>query len=111
MSLSENAKTFYELGKKWMETKVDDSINNEAWVRLSDAQQEIDGLWIQIRDHRKTIEKLETERKTLADFQKRERGLLKQKLEPVFAELDFEDKWHVNPIMNRVRVIIKDLLK
>jgi len=41
-SLKEKAKTFYELGKEWMETKLVDDRNNEKWILVSVAQQEID---------------------------------------------------------------------
>jgi hypothetical protein len=62
--------------------------NTKKYVGVSVAQQEIDGLWIQIKDHRKTIDRLETERKTLADFMERERGLQKQKLQQLIHQWD-----------------------
>jgi len=78
--LKEKTKTFYELGKEWMETKVVDDRNNEKWVLVSVAQQEIDKL--------KTFR--DNAYKKWCDSQEeleRERGLQKQKLDKLIDEL------------------------
>ena len=96
MTIEEKAKTFYELGKEWMKTKVDDSINNEKWIRLEDAQQEIDDCRTSWQNLKDTIPKfdakislLETHLEAcnrLIDEMQRERGLLKQKLREHLAK-------------------------
>jgi hypothetical protein len=35
----------------------------------------------------------------------------KEKLQEILPELDLEDKWHVNPMMNRIRKIVVELSK
>jgi chromosome segregation ATPase len=96
MSLEEKAKTFYELGKEWMETKLVDDRNNEKWILVSVAQQEIDDCRTSWQNLKDTIPKfdakisfLETHLEAcnrLIDEMQRERGLLKQKLREHLAK-------------------------
>jgi len=94
MSLEQKAKTFYELGKEWMKTKVDDSINNEKWIRLEDAQQEIDQKNHAIAEMRDYLKAAVEGAMKLNDLQlkldewERERGLLKQKLREFWKWLE-----------------------
>jgi len=96
--IQEKAKTFYELGKEWMETKVVDDRNNEKWVLVSVAQQEIDKLKT-FRDN--AVKKWCDSQAEL----ERERGSLKQKLQQIAVEIENlrrqnqynykTDKWQV----------------
>jgi hypothetical protein len=116
MSLKEKAKTFYELGKEWMETKLVDDRNNEKWILVSVAQQEIDKLKT-FRDnaYKKWCE-------SQAELE-RERGLLKQKLRQTCDEirsklkfLDYE-QYHgdlaqsLNPTLKEINQLLMELLK
>ena len=111
MSLEQKAKTFYELGKEWMKTKVDDSINNEKWIRLSVAQQEIDDCRTSWQNLKDTIPKFDhkisfLENQIKSDNElieisqrarhelERERGLLKQKLHEMAVATSLE---HTHP--------------
>jgi hypothetical protein len=46
----------------------------------------------------------------IAESRRIELDGLKRKAKLILPELDLEDKWHVNPIMNRVRKIVEELL-
>ena len=84
-SLKQKAKTFYELGKEWMKTKVVDSINNEKWIRLEDAQRDKENeLSKQQEAFQKQVGYLKEDIKKL----ERERGLQKQKLREFWKWLE-----------------------
>jgi hypothetical protein len=90
MTLSEKAKTFYELGKEWMEMKVGDTRNEEKWVRLSVAQQEIDKL----KTFRDNAYKQWCESEDKIKVLLEERDLLKQKLQEMAVATSLE---HTHP--------------
>jgi len=139
-SLKQKAKTFYELGKEWMKTKVDDSINNEKWIRLEDAQQEIDDCRTSWQNLKDTIPKFDhkisfLENQIKSDNElieisqrarhelERERGLLKQKLRQTCDEirsklkfLDYEQyhgdlKQSLNPTLREINQLLEGLRK
>jgi len=83
--LKEKTKTFYELGKEWMETKLVDDRNNEKWILVSVAQRDKENeLAKQQEAFQKQVGYLKEDIKKL----ERERGLLKQKLREFWKWLE-----------------------
>jgi len=110
MNLEEKAKTYLEIERWTVEQTLecrpyDEELYKERmkvkWVLLSDAQQEIDAFVIRLDSVQFCLDKA-------TESLKREREEWKQKLGTIFTELDSEDKWHINPIMNRIRKILEE---